>query len=188
MESLAHKPSPSQVSDFHSGDSRPDILSVIGRYTSLRRHGREELGLCPLHDDRRPSLRVNPDKGVWYCHPCGTGGDVIRFIQLVEGVDFKGALAVLGMVGGPQPPRHSPARQQAEWANDQIQRMNARLRELDEMVDIADEVGDVEIAESLWRERRILADMRDDLSSFEYRQDFIQIKDVIEKITETERS
>jgi DNA primase len=120
---------------------------------------------------------------LFHCFGCGTGGDVIRFVELVEGVDFKGALSILGMGGSPRAPRYTPARRAAEWANDQIQRMNARIRELDEQIDVADEIPDAELAESLWRERRILADMRDDLSRAEYLPDFIQIRDVIEKIT-----
>jgi hypothetical protein len=125
---------------------------------------------------------VNPEKQVWYCHPCGIGGDCIRFVQLVEGVSFKGALALLG-IGPDIRTFHSPERREAGWANDQIQKMNARIHELDEQLWLADEIGDPELAESLWRERRILADMRDDLGQVQYRQDFIQIKDVIEKIT-----
>jgi DNA primase len=164
-------------------NARPSILEVVSRYTTLRRIGREERGLCPLHDDRHPSLRVNAEKEVWYCDPCGTGGDCIRFIELVEGVDFKGALSILGMAGGPQPSRHSPGRRETEWVNQQIQKLNARLRELDEQIELADEVPDNELAESLWRERRVLADLRDDLATPKYRQEFIGIKDVIENIT-----
>jgi DNA primase len=163
--------------------SRPNIISVVSNYTSLRRVGREEVGLCPLHADKNPSLRVNENKGVWYCHACSIGGDVFRFVELIENVDYKGARAVLGMGGLTQPPRHSPERREAEWAHDQIQRINFRLRELDEMIELADEIPDVELAESLWNERRILADYRDDLSQPKYRQEFIAIRDVIEKIS-----
>ena len=58
-----------------------------------------------------------------------------------------------------------------------------RIRELDEQLELADEIPDPELAESIWNERRILADMRDDLGRAEYRADFVQIKDVIEKIS-----
>jgi hypothetical protein len=168
-------------------NARPDILEVVGRYTSLRKVGREYIGSSPCHDDRNPSLRVNAEKQVWFCDPCHIGGDAIRFVEVVENCSFKEALAILGMGGSPQPPRNTPERRAAEkvvrWVKDQTAKMNIRLRELDEMIEVADEIPDAELAESLWRERRILADMRDDLGRFEYRQDFIQIKDVIEKIT-----
>ena len=59
--------------------------------------------LSPCHNDRHPSLRVNPDKQVWYCDPCATGGDVIRFVELVEGVPFREALNILGIGTKPKP-------------------------------------------------------------------------------------
>lgn len=164
-------------------NSRPDIFSVIGRYVFLKRRGRESTGLCPLHADKNPSLAVNEDKQVWYCHACSIGGDAIRFVELVEGVPFKEAVSILGMGQRPQPPQHSPARRAAKWVNDQIQKMNIRLRDLDEQIELADEIPDPELAESLWNERRVLADMRDDLGRSEYRADFVEIKDVIEGIT-----
>jgi CHC2 zinc finger len=164
-------------------NSRPDILEVVGRYTSLRKVGRDFVGLSPCHSDRHPSLRVNADKQVWYCDPCAIGGDVIEFIKLIEGTDFKGALKVLGMDDGHMATVHSPARRQAKWVRKQISKMNFRIRELDEQLELADELGDVELGESLWNERRILADMRDDLSSHEYRADFVRVADVIENIT-----
>jgi hypothetical protein len=161
--------------------SRPSIISVVSNYTSLRRVGSEELGLCPLHGEKTPSFRVNEDKGVFHCFGCGAGGDVFRFIELVEGVPFKEALSLLGMTDNPPPP--PAARQISRWINDQIAKMNFRLRELDEMLHYADELGDVELQESIWRERRLVADFRDDVGRFEYRADFVAIKDVIEKIT-----
>ena len=48
--------------------------------------GRSEFaGLCPLHSETRPSFYVNARKNVFYCHGCGQGGDLIRFIQLMVG-------------------------------------------------------------------------------------------------------
>jgi DNA primase len=57
--------------------------------------GDEVCGLCPLHGDSRPSFYVNRRKQVFYCHGCGQGGDVIRLVELLHGVDFRAALASL---------------------------------------------------------------------------------------------
>lgn len=47
-----------------------------------QRAGRfESVGLCPLHEETRPSFYVNTRKDVFYCHGCGQGGDLIRFVQ-----------------------------------------------------------------------------------------------------------
>ena len=56
----------------------------------------EYVGLCPLHEETRPSFYVNTRKNVFYCHGCGHGGDVIRFIQLSRRVSFCQSLAYLG--------------------------------------------------------------------------------------------
>lgn len=117
-------------------NARPDILEVIGRYTSLRKVGREYIGLSPCHNDRSPSLRVNAEKGVWYCDPCASGGDVIRFIELVEKVPFKEALSILGI--GTQPNRRhvvTPAQRRAAavaatWMAEQRRKVNVLLGEV----------------------------------------------------------
>ena len=58
--------------------------------------GRFELaGFCPLHEETRPSFYVNTRKNVFYCHGCGQGGDLIRFIQLSRRLSFRQSLAFL---------------------------------------------------------------------------------------------
>jgi len=57
---------------------------------------REEfVGLCPLHSDTRPSFYVNTRKNLFYCHGCGQGGDLIRFVELSEHLPFRQTLAFL---------------------------------------------------------------------------------------------
>jgi DNA primase len=55
----------------------------------------EFVGLCPLHEETRPSFYVNTRKDVFYCHGCGQGGDLIRFVQLARGLSFRQSLAHL---------------------------------------------------------------------------------------------
>jgi DNA primase len=58
--------------------------------------GRSEfVGLCPLHKETRPSFYVNTRKNVFYCHGCGQGGDLIRFIQLSRHLSFRQSLACM---------------------------------------------------------------------------------------------
>jgi len=58
-------------------------------------HGSEFVGLCPLHRDTRPSFYVNARKNLFYCHGCGQGGDLVRFIQLSRQLSFRQSLAYL---------------------------------------------------------------------------------------------
>ena len=53
------------------------------------------MGLCPLHQDHKPSFLVDPAKNLFYCYGCGAGGDVIRFAELYHGVKFPQALGLL---------------------------------------------------------------------------------------------
>ncbi len=75
-------------------------VEIIGGYVRLRKSGKEWTGCCPFHEDRTPSFYVNPDSGLWYCHPCGFGGDILTFVEKVEGLDFRGAFAKLAAIAG----------------------------------------------------------------------------------------
>jgi len=77
-----------------------DIIDVIGEHVSLKRKGREMVGLCPFHDDHRPSMNVNPVKQIFKCFSCGAGGDVFKFIQMRENLTFPQAIERLAERAG----------------------------------------------------------------------------------------
>ena len=72
-----------------------DIVAVIGEHTEIKRSGRQWMARCPLHGERTPSMSVSPDKGVYYCFGCQRSGDVITFVQEIEGLDFGAAVEML---------------------------------------------------------------------------------------------
>jgi DNA primase len=79
-----------------------DIVDVVGEHVSLKKKGREMVGLCPFHTDHKPSMYVNPSKQIFKCFACGAGGDVLRFIQMREGLTFPQAIGRLAERGGVQ--------------------------------------------------------------------------------------
>ena len=88
-----------------------DIVELIGGYMTLRRQGRNFVGLCPWHDDSRPSLQVNPERQSFKCWVCDIGGDIFSFVMRAEGLDFREALEMLAERSGIE--TRKPANNQA---------------------------------------------------------------------------
>jgi DNA primase len=62
---------------------------------SLRRAGRNLLGLCPFHAEKTPSFTVSPDKQIFHCFGCGAGGNVFSFLMKHGGLSFPEAAGAL---------------------------------------------------------------------------------------------
>jgi len=77
-----------------------DIVELVGSYLPLRRQGRNYVGLCPWHDDSRPSMQVNPERQTFKCWPCDFGGDIFSFVMRIEGLEFREALEMLAERAG----------------------------------------------------------------------------------------
>ncbi|WP_283134870.1 DNA primase [Rhizohabitans arisaemae] len=72
---------------------RSPIHEVIGDHLQLRSAGGGSLkGLCPFHDEKTPSFNVTPARGLYYCHGCGVGGDVIDFTMKIDHLSFAEAV------------------------------------------------------------------------------------------------
>jgi DNA primase len=85
-----------------------DFASLVGERVELRRAGVNRMvGLCPFHDERTPSFGIDPVKKVFHCFGCGEGGDVFKWAELVEGLDFTAALESLADRFGVQLERES---------------------------------------------------------------------------------
>ncbi len=80
--------------------SRINIEDVVSEYVQLKRAGRNFKGLSPFTNEKSPSFIVSPDKQIWHDFSSGKGGDVISFIEQVEGLDFKGSLELLARKAG----------------------------------------------------------------------------------------
>lgn len=69
-----------------------NIVSVVSKYVPLSRKGKTYWGCCPFHHEKTASFAVNEYEGYYHCFGCGVGGDVIKFVQSIEGVDFMQAV------------------------------------------------------------------------------------------------
>ncbi len=89
-----------------------DIVDLVGAYVSLRPVGPTYKGLCPFHNDHRPSFDVDPRRQRYRCWACGKWGDVYTFIQEIEHVDFLEARELLAQRAGISLKNSEPTPQQ----------------------------------------------------------------------------
>ena len=77
-----------------------DIVEVVGQYIALKKRGKEFVGLCPFHDDHRPSFNVSPGKQIYKCFACGAGGGVYQFLMSYQKLSFPEAVRQLAEQAG----------------------------------------------------------------------------------------
>ncbi len=75
--------------------SASDIVEIISQTVSLKKVGRNFVGLCPFHGEKTPSFSVQPERQFYHCFSCKVGGDVFRFVQETEKVGFVEAVELL---------------------------------------------------------------------------------------------
>jgi DNA primase len=72
-----------------------DIVRVVSEYVALKDRGNSLLGLCPFHSEKTPSFNVSRSRQFFHCFGCSVGGDVFKFVQLIEHVSFPEAVRIV---------------------------------------------------------------------------------------------
>ncbi|MYC83738.1 MAG: DNA primase [Acidobacteria bacterium] len=76
--------------------SAADLVQIVGEHVRLRKSGSNFIGLCPFHSEKTPSFHVHAERQFFYCFGCHAKGDVIHFVEKMEGLTFADALRWLG--------------------------------------------------------------------------------------------
>lgn len=82
-----------------------DIVDVVSQYVVLKKSGANYWGLCPFHNDKRPSMSVSPSKGIYKCFSCGAGGDALNFLVRIQNREYKEVIFELAEKFGIEPPK-----------------------------------------------------------------------------------
>lgn len=87
--------------------ARTDIVDIVENVVSLRKGGKNYLGLCPFHDEKTPSFTVSPDKQFYHCFGCGASGTAITFLMEYNRMEFLEAIEDLAGKAGLEIPREA---------------------------------------------------------------------------------
>lgn len=72
-----------------------DVVALIGERAPMRQRGRDFWCCCPLHNEKTPSLKVDPSTQLWHCFGCGAGGDAFGFLMQADDLSFPEAVRKL---------------------------------------------------------------------------------------------
>ncbi len=86
--------------DIDKVRERTDLAELAAEVTKVKRSGRTVMAVCPFHNEKTPSLSIDPARGLFHCFGCGKSGDVFNWVEETQGVDFVGALELLARRSG----------------------------------------------------------------------------------------
>lgn len=72
-----------------------DIVDIISTYLPVTKKGKNYVAICPFHDDHSPSMVISPERQIFNCFTCRTGGNVFTFIMKYENVSFVEAVSIV---------------------------------------------------------------------------------------------
>ena len=107
-----------------------DILSVISKYVSLKSRGGQYWGCCPFHSEKTPSFTVSPEKGFFYCFGCHAGGNVFKFISLIENISYFEAVKLQAERLGIELPHNNHNKSPDQIANEQQEKILIKINTL----------------------------------------------------------
>ena len=82
-----------------------NIVDVVSSFLTVTKKGKDYLAICPFHDDTNPSMHISPEKQMFKCFVCGTGGDAISFVSKYLHMSYGEAMRKVAEICGYHDPR-----------------------------------------------------------------------------------
>ncbi len=86
--------------DIDTVRDKTDLVELASEITKVKRSGRSTMAVCPFHSEKTPSLSIDGARGLYHCFGCGKSGDIYRWVQDTQGLDFSGAVEFLARRAG----------------------------------------------------------------------------------------
>lgn len=108
-----------------------DIVEVVSDVVYLKKAGKNFVGLCPFHSEKTPSFTVSPQKQIFYCFGCATGGNVFSFIMKRDGILFPDAALMLARRYGIHIPTRTLSPEQKRRINEREGMLSVNRQAMD---------------------------------------------------------
>jgi DNA primase len=108
--------------------SRANIVELVSEYVTLKKAGRNYVGLCPFHKEKTPSFTVTPDKQMFYCFGCGEGGNIFAFLMKINQMAYPEAIRHMARKTGVVIPERTSSR--AEKDQDSLREQITRINQV----------------------------------------------------------
>lgn len=89
-----------QREDIERVRAATNLVELVGEVTKVKRSGRNAMAVCPFHQEKTPSLSVDAARGLYNCFGCGESGDLFKFVEQTQAVNFSDAVELLARRAG----------------------------------------------------------------------------------------
>ena len=94
-----------------------DIVDIVGDYVTLKRKGVNYEACCPFHNEKTPSFKVSPARGIYKCFGCGKSGNAVNFVMESENISYPEALRMVAKRYGIEVKEEAMSEEQLERNN-----------------------------------------------------------------------
>jgi DNA primase len=141
-----------------------DIVDIISNVVTLKKAGKNYIGLCPFHSEKTPSFTVSPDKKIFHCFGCQTGGNVFTFVMKSEGISFPEAVRMIAAKCGIDIPAQRISQGQKRKISERENLLDVNRQAMDYFCNILSNIASGKKAKEYLEKRKINKDIIKDFA------------------------